>query len=315
VCTTTTTSPINNTFRHYNMLQLISKTANKAVLARPLIRFSSSCAVNTNTWSSSLFFASPESDFTAAESKNDVLDHIEKNEGDRSRLAYSLSFAQAESDYTSLLLTDEMKEQLSNVNSLNTVEEPRKKILDHMEQNDNDRSRLVYGLSFAQAESDYTSLLLTDEMKEQLSNVKPLNASNNEVHDSPLPTTLEEALQASNEARVITDVAHPFRITNVNKAWEELCGFQLDECYGKSMRMIQGPETDVAAIEAAIDHVMTGETAGIVLTNYRKDGSKFRNRLRVSPLYGENGDQITHLIGVLQEIQDLSANRNIQASI
>jgi len=262
----------------------------------------------TNVWSSSLSFASPESDFTAGVLRNKILDHVEQNENDRSRLVYSLSFAQAESDYTSLPLTDDMEEQLSNVKSFN----PRVKVLDQMEQNENDRSRLVYSLSFAQAESDYTSLLLTDDMKEQLSNVKPLNMINNQAHEAPLPTTLEEALQHSDEAQVITELAPPFRILKVNKAWEELCGFRRDECFGKSMRMIQGPETDIGAVEATIDQVMTGEPASVVLTNYKKGGKKFRNRLRVGPLFGENGDQITHLVGVLQEIQGLNANRSIQ---
>ena len=205
-----------------------------------------------NVWSSSLSFASPESDFTADELRNSVLSHMDKNELDRSHLAYSLSFAQAE--------------------------------------------------------SDYTSLLLTSEMKTQLSNVKPLY----EAFETPLPTTLDEALAASNEAIVITEITPPFNVVTVNKAWEDLCGYTKAECNGQSLSMIQGPETDLGAIESLMEQVMTGETAGTVLTNYKKGGRKFRNRVRVGPLFGENGDQITHLIGVLREIQDSgSVNRTM----
>ena len=31
----------------------------------------------------------------------------------------------------------------------------------------------------------------------------------------------------------------PFRITHVNKAWTELCGFELEECQGKSLSILQ----------------------------------------------------------------------------
>merc|ERR1711862_930922 len=82
-----------------------------------------------------------------------------------------------------------------------------------------------------------------------------------------------------------------------------------DECYGKTLSMIQGIETDETAITALMNQLVgRGETAGIVLTNYKKDGKKFRNRLTVGPLYddidGRNSHKITHLIGILQEISD-----------
>lgn len=31
----------------------------------------------------------------------------------------------------------------------------------------------------------------------------------------------------------------PFRITHVNKAWTDLCGFELEECQGKSLSILQ----------------------------------------------------------------------------
>jgi len=264
------------------MIHLTSKIANKALVTRNIIRCASTCA--SNVWSTSLSFASPESDFTAEEFRSNVYEMAQ----DKANIwSNSLSFTSPESDFT--------------------ADKLRNSVLSHMEKNESDRSNLAYSLSFAQAESDYTSLLLTNEMKEQLSNVKPLY----EAFESPLPTTLDEALEASNEAIVITEITPPFNVVTVNKAWEDLCGYTKAECNGQSLRMIQGPETDLAAVETLMEHVLTGETAGTVLTNYKKGGKKFRNRVRVGPLFGENGDQITHLIGVLREIQDNSVNRSM----
>ena len=37
---------------------------------------------------------------------------------------------------------------------------------------------------------------------------------------------------ASDEARVVTEAAPPFRITHVNAAWEELCGYRRADVLG-----------------------------------------------------------------------------------
>ena len=74
------------------------------------------------------------------------------------------------------------------------------------------------------------------------------------------------------------------------------------------MDIIRGPETDMAAIAAFMNQLTKGETAGLILTNYAKDGKKLRNRLRAGPLFGDidgsNAGKITHFIGVLKEIDD-----------
>lgn len=240
------------------MLHVTPTITKTATLTRNFIRNISSPTSDINIWATSLSFASPESDFTAEKTRNNLVDHMAQNEQDLSRLVHSLSFAQAESDFTSLLFTEDMKEQLANV-------------------------------------------VIKEEVKEF----------------APLPTTLYDALQASDEARVITEVAPPFRISNINEAWEHLCGYRKDECYGETLGMLQGPETDKSAITALMNQLGRGETAGVILTNYKKDGRKFRNRLTVGPLYGDvdgkNTDQITHLIGIVQEIQDLgTGNQSIR---
>ena len=56
-----------------------------------------------------------------------------------------------------------------------------------------------------------------------------------------VPNTLEDALQESKDARVVTSATRPFVIEHVNDAWVRLCGFSADEAVGKTLACLQGP--------------------------------------------------------------------------
>ena len=120
----------------------------------------------------------------------------------------------------------------------------------------------------------------------------------------PLPRTLQDALRPSSQAIVITENKMPFRVYNVNEAWEGLCGFTYVESKGKSLgQLLGGQETDACAVTALIHQLFVhGEEATTVLTNYTKDGRKFRNRLSVGPLYDEETNEVSHFVGVLKEV-------------
>jgi PAS domain S-box-containing protein len=178
-------------------------------------------------------------------------------------------------------------------------------------------SDLTYCLSFANEESDFNrdfaKLFLNDRMRAQLAISKnqlrnygekavQKSSSSSVVPDSdPLPRTIQEALRRSSRAIVVTEAVKPFRIINVNKAWEDLCGYSYVEAKGKTLgSLLSGPKTDTAAGTALIAQLLRGEEAGATLTNYTKENRAFRNRLQVGPLM--DGSDVTHFVGVLQEI-------------
>jgi len=169
---------------------------------------------------------------------------------------------------------------------------------------------MAYSLSFATDsgnKNDLSSNMFVsgpdERMQRQLSNSQHQLRRDSMWDDAPLPRTLEEALRPSRQAIVITETTAPFRIVDVNTAWEGLCGYSHVECQGKTLgSLLQGPDTDKSAVTAVVSTLLRGEQAGVVLTNYAKDGRAFRNRLRVGPLM--DGDRATHFIGVLQEIHD-----------
>lgn len=118
-----------------------------------------------------------------------------------------------------------------------------------------------------------------------------------------MPQTLSEALQTSpHQARVITETSVPFRITHVNSVWEDLCGYSSEESTGCTLKLLQGPETDPSSITALMNRLYDGEEAGCILVNYKKGGERFLNRLRVAPLKDHQTGEVTHFIGVLQEV-------------
>ena len=101
---------------------------------------------------------------------------------------------------------------------------------------------------------------------------------------------------------MVTETTKPFRIVDVNQAWEGLCGYSYVESKGQSLGdLLKGPETDPLAVTALLNQLLRGEDATTVLTNYTKSGRQFRNRLHVGPLYDDNGS-ISHFVGVLQEV-------------
>lgn len=125
--------------------------------------------------------------------------------------------------------------------------------------------------------------------------------------DAPLPRTLDDALRLSRRAIVITETVAPFRVVDVNRAWENLCGYTHVESKGQTLgTLLRGPDTNQLAATALIAQLLRGEEAGAMLTNYTKSGRRFRNRLRAGPLYttSENDGDVQYFVGVLQEVHD-----------
>eukprot|EP00618_Florenciella_parvula_P012903 CAMPEP_0119480564 /NCGR_PEP_ID=MMETSP1344-20130328/9309_1 /TAXON_ID=236787 /ORGANISM="Florenciella parvula, Strain CCMP2471" /LENGTH=471 /DNA_ID=CAMNT_0007514885 /DNA_START=131 /DNA_END=1546 /DNA_ORIENTATION=+ len=118
------------------------------------------------------------------------------------------------------------------------------------------------------------------------------------------PNTLEQALSHSKEARVVTEAARPFRITHVNSAWTDLCGFTQEEACGQTLRCLQGEDTDGNTVAQLVEDCNDGKATSMEVTNYDKEGKKFRNFLQVYPLTSEESSsgEISHMLGVLKPL-------------
>lgn len=76
----------------------------------------------------------------------------------------------------------------------------------------------------------------------------------------------------------------------ISEEFEKQTGYSPKEALGKNCRFLQGPETDPAAIEAIRRALDAESDLTIDILNYRKDGTKFWNRLRIRPLVGDDNE-------------------------
>jgi len=115
------------------------------------------------------------------------------------------------------------------------------------------------------------------------------------------PNTLQQAMKPSHEARVITEATRPFRITYVNEAWTQLCGFSPEEACGRTLRMLQGEDTDISTVNDLVKDCVEQKATSMEVNNYDKQGRKFRNFLQVYPLSDtcNSAGETSHLLGVL----------------
>ncbi len=89
---------------------------------------------------------------------------------------------------------------------------------------------------------------------------------------------------------VISDPSRPgMPIIYVSEQFEVQTGYPPEEVLGRNCRFLQGPDTDPKAVQAIRDALAAEREITIDILNYRKDGSEFWNRLRIRPIYAEDG--------------------------
>ena len=87
----------------------------------------------------------------------------------------------------------------------------------------------------------------------------------------------------------------------VNKAFEQITGYTLEETVGKNCRFLQGNEHDQAGVQQLREAIKNRKPVEVVLRNYRKNGELFYNHLLVSPLFDSHGN-LLYFLGVQLDI-------------
>lgn len=135
----------------------------------------------------------------------------------------------------------------------------------------------------------------------------------------------ERAIEAASVGIAIADARLP-GLPNiyVNNALCQITGYSEQELLGRSLRMLQGKDTEYAAINQLRDALEKGRHCEVIIRNYRKDGSGFWNELLLSPVRDGKGE-LTHWIGIVADVserrkseeakQELEIARQIQLSL
>ena len=85
------------------------------------------------------------------------------------------------------------------------------------------------------------------------------------------------------------------RIIDCNESWLRTCGFEKDEVINKKNSILQGPLTERDAVEEINFGIRMRCPVEVIVTNFKKNGYPFKNRLTITPLE----------FGFLAEIEDL----------
>ena len=116
------------------------------------------------------------------------------------------------------------------------------------------------------------------------------------------PEAAARALAQVSDGVLIADMrqrGHP--IVEVNPAFEVITGYPAAEAIGKNCRYLQGGDRlqpEIAEVRAALQE---GRDCSVTLRNYRRDGTLFRNALRLVPLRNKAG-RATHFMGLIRDV-------------
>jgi len=120
--------------------------------------------------------------------------------------------------------------------------------------------------------------------------------------DEAFASSLEAVLLDRTSNVVVTKAEPPFAIVHVNDAWCELCDMTREEVVGKqSLNCIQGPLTDPGIVRESMERLISKkEPVEMRLTNYKKGGRPFMNRVVVEPIADASGTP-RYFVGRLHE--------------
>jgi PAS domain S-box-containing protein len=90
-------------------------------------------------------------------------------------------------------------------------------------------------------------------------------------------------------------------IVYANKAFERLTGYSQEEIIGHNCRFLQGDDRDQVARYQIAEAMKIHEAVEVTLRNYRKDGTLFHNRLKITPLF-DRKKRVIYYLGVQYDI-------------
>ena len=117
-----------------------------------------------------------------------------------------------------------------------------------------------------------------------------------------LNTLQGAALEAATDGIAIGDALQPgVPLIYVNKAFERITGYRASELIGRNCSFLQGSDRQQAEIVTIRESFARNIPADVTLRNYRKNGSLFWNRLRLTPVLDASG-RATHSVGILHDV-------------
>ena len=103
------------------------------------------------------------------------------------------------------------------------------------------------------------------------------------------------------EGVVVCDaVAADHPVIYANAAFAAMSGYAVDALLGKNLRILQGNDREQDGRERIREAVEQGETARVLMRNYRPDGTLFWNEVVIQPVRDPAG-QLTHFVAYYRD--------------
>jgi PAS domain S-box-containing protein len=123
--------------------------------------------------------------------------------------------------------------------------------------------------------------------------------------DHPItPELLAGAFAAAPAGIVVTAADGPGNpVVYANEAFTAITGYSTEEVMGRSLRMLQGAETDRRSVETLRAALAERRPISIELLNYRKNGQAFWMGVRIRPVFEPSG-RLCCFVGVLSDLTE-----------
>lgn len=113
---------------------------------------------------------------------------------------------------------------------------------------------------------------------------------------------LRSVLDAAPEGIVICEArALEQPLVYANAAFERLTGYTSAELYGADLRRLQGSDREQEGRALLRQALERGESARVLMRNYRKDGAQFWNEMLIEPVRDAQG-KLTHYVGFHRDV-------------
>jgi PAS domain S-box-containing protein len=137
------------------------------------------------------------------------------------------------------------------------------------------------------------------------------NASSGDI-SHPGKNIFFAAVETTRMPMIVTDPHSPDNpIIFANSAFLQMTGYTAAEIIGSNCRLLQGPETDRATVDAIKTAIAERTDLSTEILNYRKDGSSFWNALFISPIYNDDGELVYFFASQL----DISRRRDAEEAL
>ena len=126
---------------------------------------------------------------------------------------------------------------------------------------------------------------------------------------------LRRAMDAVPNGVLITDNTRPDNpIVYTNPAFQRMTGYSADEVLGRNCRFLQGDDRDQPGLAELRGAFTAGESATVLLRNYRKDGTPFWNRLHIAPVHDAAG-AISHYVGIQEDVSHQREDETVRRQL